>query len=134
VREKVDTVLAQRLGRLSPRIQRRLSRQPPIVIDGQRLEADVQLMLSLRAFLGEPAWDEHLTVERARELTRQEAFLARGTRTVPVGAVEDLSVDGLPARRYTSAEPGEKPLLLYLHGGGFVVGDLDTHDAPCRML
>ena len=70
---------------------------------------------------------------RAR-LTREEAFLARGTRIVPVGAVEDLTVEGLPARRYTSAEPGEKPLLLYLHGGGFVVGDLDTHDAPCRML
>ena len=35
---------------------------------------------------------------------------------------------------YTSAEPGDKPLLLYFHGGGFVVGDLDTHDAPCRVL
>ena len=40
----------------------------------------------------------------------------------------------MPARLYTSAEPGDKPLLLYYHGGGFVVGDLDTHDAPCRVL
>ena len=94
----------------------------------------MQLMLALREYLGEPVWDETLSVERARALTREEAFLARGTRTVPVGDVEDLTVDGLPARLYTSAEPGEKPLLLYLHGGGFVVGDLDTHDAPCRML
>ena len=107
---------------------------PPIVIDGQRLEADVQLMLALREPLGEPVWDEHLSVERARALTREEAAVARGTRTVPVGAVRDLMVESLPARLYTSAEPGEKPLLLYLHGGGFVVGDLDTHDAPCRML
>ena len=134
MRSHVETVLAERLGRLSPRIQRRLSRQPPIVIDGQRLEADVQLMLALRETLGEPVWDEHLSVQRARELTREEAFLARGRRTVLVGAVEDLLVEGLPARKYSSAEPGEKPLLLYLHGGGFVVGDLDTHDAPCRML
>jgi acetyl esterase len=131
---KAEAYIAQRLARLSPRVQRRLSRQAPIVIDGQRLEPDVQLMLALRDVLGTPVWDEHLTVERARELTREEAFLARGTRTVPVGAVEDLMVDDLPARRYTSAEPGEKPLLLYLHGGGFVVGDLDTHDAPCRVL
>ena len=130
----VETVVAQRLGRLSPRVQRRLSRRPPIVIDGQRLEPDVQLMLALREYLGEPVWDETLSVERARRLTREEAALARGTRIVPVGAVEDLTVDGLPARKYSSAEPGEKPLLLYLHGGGFVVGDLDTHDAPCRML
>ena len=130
----VETVVAQRLGRLSPRVQRRLSRRPPIVIDGQRLEPDVQLMLAVRKYLGEPVWDETLSVEQARRLTREEAFLARGTRTVRVGAVEDLTVDGLPARRYSSAEPGEKPLLLYLHGGGFVVGDLDTHDAPCRVL
>jgi acetyl esterase len=91
-------------------------------------------MLALRERLGEPVFDEHLTVERARLLTREEAFLARGTRTVPVGGVEELTVEGLPARMYTSAEPGDKPLLLYLHGGGFVVGDLDTHDAPCRVL
>jgi acetyl esterase len=91
-------------------------------------------MLALREQLGEPVWDESLSVERARELTRQEAFAARGTRTVPVGAVEALEVAGLPARKYVSAEPQDKPLLLYLHGGGFVVGDLDTHDAPCRVL
>jgi acetyl esterase len=134
MKAEVETVVAQRLGRLPARVQRRLSKRPPIVIDGQRLEADVQLMLALREFLGEPVWDEHLSVERARELTREEAFLARGTRTVPVGGVEELTVEGLPARLYTSAEPDSKPLLLYLHGGGFVVGDLDTHDAPCRVL
>ena len=131
---RVETVLAERLGRLPPRVQRRLSRRPPVIIDGQRLEADVQLMLALREVLGEPVFDERLSVQRARELTREEAFLARGTKTVAVGAVEDLFVEGLPARLYSSAEPGAKPLLLYLHGGGFVVGDLDTHDAPCRML
>jgi acetyl esterase len=134
MKDRVETVVAQRLGRLPPRVQRRLSRHPPIVIDGQRLEADVQLMLALRQYIGEPVWDESLSVEQARRLTREEAFLARGTRTVRVGGVEELRVEGLPARLYTSAEPGEKPLLLYLHGGGFVVGDLDTHDAPCRVL
>ena len=126
--------LAERLGRLPPRVQRRLSREAPIVIDGQRLEADVQLMLALRRYLGEPVWDEHLDVETGRRLTREEAALARGTVHVAVGAVEDLRVAGMNARRYVSAEPGEKPTLLYFHGGGFVVGDLDTHDAPCRVL
>jgi acetyl esterase len=130
---KERTLLAQWFGRLPPRVQRRLAGRP-IVLDGQRLEADVQLMLALRRWLGEPVWDENLSVERARELTREETFVARGTRTVPVGGVEDLRVEGMPARLYRSAEPGEKPLMLYYHGGGFVVGDLDTHDAPCRVL
>jgi acetyl esterase len=131
---KERTLLAQWFGRLPPRVQRRLSGRPPIVLDGQRLEADVQLMLALREWLGEPVWDEHLSVQRARELTREESFVARGTRTVPVGGVQDVRVERMAARLYTSAEPGEKPLLLYYHGGGFVVGDLDTHDAPCRVL
>jgi len=134
VRQQLETAIAERLGRLPPRVQRRLSRQLPVVIDGQRLAADVQLMLSLRPILGEPIYDEHLSVETARRLTREEAATAAGRRKVPVGAVEELTVDGLKARRYVCAEPGPKPTLLYLHGGGFVVGDLDTHDAPCRVL
>jgi acetyl esterase len=131
---RLEAVVAERLGRLPPRVQRRLSRRPPIIIDGQRLAPDVQLMLALREVLGEPVWDERLSVEQARALTREEAALARGTRQIPVAAVEALTVDGLPARRYRSAEPDTDTTLLYLHGGGFVVGDLDTHDAPCRML
>jgi acetyl esterase len=131
---RAEAALAQRLGQLPPRVQRRLSGAPPIIIDGQRLEADVQLMLALREVLGTPVWNERLGVERARRLTREEAFVARGTRAVRIGGVRDLTVEGLPARLYTSAEPGAKPLLLYLHGGGFVVGDLETHDAPCRVL
>jgi acetyl esterase len=131
---RAETIVAERRGGVSPPGPRRRSGRPPLVKYTHPPARDVQLMLALRERLGEPVWDERLTVERARELTREEAFLARGTRTVAVGGVEDLTVEGLPARRYTSAEPHEKPLLLYLHGGGFVVGDLDTHDAPCRML
>jgi acetyl esterase len=134
VRDRLEAAIAQRLGRLPARVQRRLSGRPPVIIDGQRLEADVQLMLSLRPILGEPVYDERLGVEEARRRTREEAATAAGPRKVPVGAVEELRVAGLPARRYVSAEPGPKPTLLYLHGGGFVVGDLDTHDAPCRVL
>jgi monoterpene epsilon-lactone hydrolase len=41
----------------------------------------------------------------------------------------------LPARLYVGDEDGiPAPLLVYLHGGGWVVGDLDTHDQPCRFL
>ncbi len=126
--------LAQWAGRLPARLQRRLSGRPPIIIDGQRLEADVQLMLVLREWLGAPVWDDNLTVERARQLIREETVVARGTRTVAVGGVRDLRIGAIPARLYTSAERGDKPLLLYCHGGGFVLGDLDTHDAPCRVL
>lgn len=55
----------------------------------------------------------------------------------PLPRAQDLEVPGaagpLRARLYApSREP--LPLLLYLHGGGFVVGGLDTHDSLCRQL
>ena len=60
-----------------------------------------------------------------------------------VGAVHDFDIPGgagqpVRARAYTPRdEPtraGAWPLLLFLHGGGWVTGNLDTHDAACRAL
>ncbi|NRQ49269.1 alpha/beta hydrolase [Aeromicrobium stalagmiti] len=53
---------------------------------------------------------------------------------VPVGSVEDLTVAGRPARLYRPAGDGPFPTLVFFHGGGFVIGDLDTHDQTCRRL
>jgi acetyl esterase len=51
----------------------------------------------------------------------------------PLARVQGLAVAGRPARLYAaSARP--LPALLYLHGGGFVIGSLDTHDSLCRQL
>ena len=73
---------------------------PPIVIDGQRLEADVQLMLALRErAAASRCGTSTLTVERGRELTREEACRGRAARARCRSAtVEDLTVAGLPAR------------------------------------
>ncbi len=133
--ERTQARLARAFAALPPRVQVKLSRMPPIVIDGQRLEPEVQLLLATRRLIGEPVWDERLSPARARELAREEAAMAAGTRPVAVGRVRELEVAGLPARHYAPPEDtGPRPLLLFWHGGGFVVGDLDTHDAPCRML
>jgi acetyl esterase len=51
----------------------------------------------------------------------------------PLARVEDLEAAGCPARLY--APSGERlPVMLYLHGGGFTIGDLETHDSLCRQL
>jgi len=57
----------------------------------------------------------------------------------PVDRVEDLHVparDGhlMPARLYAPRSAGALPVLLYIHGGGFSVGSLTTHDVLCRQL
>lgn len=64
----------------------------------------------------------------------------RVSRERPAGpdlhAVRDLTVPGdvpVPVRLY---RPGDEPLqlIVYVHGGGFVFGDLDSHDRACRRL
>jgi acetyl esterase len=48
--------------------------------------------------------------------------------------VQDLRTDqGLVVRLYRST-PELRPTVLYLHGGGFVMGDLESHDGMCRRL
>lgn len=56
----------------------------------------------------------------------------------PLARVEDFAIpafDGtsLPARLYAPSH-ASLPVLLYLHGGGFVIGGLETHDSLCRQL
>lgn len=56
----------------------------------------------------------------------------------PVAHVEDRVVPGpageIPVRIYTPEGEGPHPVLVYFHGGGFVLCDLDTHDSTCRSL
>lgn len=53
-----------------------------------------------------------------------------------VASVEDLDAGGVPVRVFRSDEPGPEPgsAVVYLHGGGWVVGGPDSHDPLCRTL
>jgi len=71
--------------------------------------------------------------QRLRDLPRRPVH--------PELRVEDRTIDGpaggVPIRIYwpaTESVPGAAaPVLVYFHGGGFVMGDLDTHDGSCRQ-
>lgn len=52
----------------------------------------------------------------------------------PVGRVVDVDAGGVPARLYRDDTGERRPVLVYAHGGGWVMGDLDTHDGLCRHL
>jgi len=56
----------------------------------------------------------------------------------PVGAVENRTITtpqaNIPIRIYTPTGAGPWPLLMYFHGGGFVMGSLETHDLTCRNV
>lgn len=61
-------------------------------------------------------------------------------KDIECAAVEPLEIPGpagrIPARIYTpsAAAGGPLPALVFFHGGGFMIGDLDSHDSVCRQL
>jgi acetyl esterase len=135
---RAELGVARALARLPLRARRWLSGEPPVVLDGQTLDPDVQLVRALRRRRARHGLCEP-TPAAARARYRREARTFAGEPTA-VGAVRDIMVNGadgaLRARHYAPphADGARAPLLVYLHGGGFVIGDLDTHDEPCRRL
>jgi len=97
---------------------------------------DPQVRALLAQFEGKPPLHV-LPVDVARR-----GFNATTTSMIPPGPPvrsEDRTIDGpggsLPLRIYRpAAEAAARPLVVYFHGGGWVVGDLDTHDPVCRAL
>jgi acetyl esterase len=63
-----------------------------------------------------------------------EAIPAEVGAGPPVATVVDVDAGGVPARLYRDAAGGRTPVILYVHGGGWVMGNLDTHDGLCRHL
>ncbi len=73
-----------------------------------------------------------LTPREARLSYRMGAEILDLPRA-PLARVEDLEAAGRPARLYAPSAD-VLPVMLYLHGGGFTIGDLETHDSLCRQL
>ena len=129
-RERVENEIGRAAMALPPGLQRRLI-GAPIEVDGQRLATDTQLLLRLRELDPRPEYHE-LPVPEARDELDHQAISAAG-RPWPVAEVRSLEAGGRPARLYVPAvERGA--LLVYYHGGGFVLGGLDSHDQTCRFL
>jgi acetyl esterase/lipase len=135
-RDRIAGELVRFLCGRSPRFQRLVAGRP-VVIDGQQLETEIQLLLKLTALSPEPELTTLSPSESRVELHRL-ALALEGPK-VPVGRVESLEVPGpagpIGARLYVpEGELPPLPMLVYLHGGGWVRGDLDTHDNNCRFL
>ena len=123
------------ISQLPPRVLLALAGDDgPLVRDGEPLAPELQLLLSVENRRGVQ------TFSSPADLRRQQSVAAAlgGGRPVDVGKSTDLVVDGaagpIRARHYAPHLAPGAPLLVYLHGGGFVFGDLDTHDAACRLL
>ncbi len=90
----------------------------------------VQEMLHQMAQADGPAMTE-MSPDEARAMYRT----LNATMPSPDGVdVEDLTAGDIPVRVYRVSKDKGQPVLVYFHGGGWVIGDLETHDGPCRQL
>ncbi|MFW6153041.1 MAG: alpha/beta hydrolase [Halobacteriota archaeon] len=76
------------------------------------------------------------TVEAARAAL--DAVLIEDEPTTPVDVVREFEIPvnggGVRVRSYRQTSDEPRPILVYLHGGGWVRGNIDTHDDLCRRL
>ena len=106
-----------------------------MIIEGDAVSLDpiVEKYLREQAALGAPPLSE-LEPEQVRQ-----GLKAAGTGPGPdVHSVEDMEAAGpegpIPVRIYRPSEGKDLPALVYFHGGGWVIGDLDWNDGMCRQL
>lgn len=105
----------------------------PEPVDGGPDPAFAALLADPRMALRRPPPDLPIAVMRSAA----NRFMAQAPRP-PIHATANLSVAGpagpLAVRLHRPSNAPELPVILFCHGGGFLFGDLDTHDAMCRSL
>jgi len=131
VPERRQAIAVRAAGALPAVLAKAIARR-----EGAPLEPDLQVLLRVIARLRWPALESMPVLAAQRESRRESTVLAG--RRVPA-AVRTLAIPSgsgtLAARLYVP--PGAArhgALLVWLHGGGWVLGDLESHDPLCRRL
>ena len=136
--ERLEIAVVRLVGALPAKAKRRIA-GAPIRRDGLELDLDTQVLLKLGERNARPPLTGRTATE-AREELRHSSRVVAGPRT-ELADVLDMTIAGgdgpLRARLFVpeDAQDGMSgSLVVYYHGGGWVAGDLDTHDQTCRLL
>jgi acetyl esterase len=102
------------------------------------LDPQIANILAFLASTGAPTIASG-TAEQARAGFQAGTVGVRNMATLPqVASIEDITVPGgegpRAARVYRPAAEGPVPTMVFFHGGGFVIGDIETHDDHARLI
>jgi acetyl esterase len=132
----ISGITLRSFPRIPDAAKRLLLGRRSITIDGNTLDTTLQLMLAGMTATGLNRLVASPDIAVAREQLRVSA--AGFKQHIPVEAVTNLSIPGpaghMRARHYRPVDGGHQPLLVFYHGGGQVIGDLDVHDDVCRLI
>jgi acetyl esterase len=107
----------------------------PALSDDPAVTLDPRARALLDRLAGRPPADRLPLAEARRAYA---ALVASGGSAPAVAASRDLAIAGpggpIPARLVRAMDRGPAPLVVFLHGGGWTLGDLDTHDRMARSL
>jgi acetyl esterase len=136
--DRLEIATARAVFALPRSVKRRIA-GTPIRRDGLELDLDTQFLIKLDERNPRPPLTSRTPAE-AREELRHSVRVVAGA-PVAITSVRETTIAGadgpLRARLFVGNDaPEENPgaLIVYYHGGGWVAGDLDTHDQPCRLL
>ena len=105
-------------------------------MDRRELHPQVMALLKQAEAMRAPPV-ETLTPHQVRE-AKNPLFFKLGPSPEEVAEVRDVTIPSddyeIPLRIYIPAGEGAFPLFVYFHGGGWLIGNLDTHDSVCRIL
>jgi acetyl esterase len=120
---------------IPPWLKRLLAGGKRVTVDGNTLDPTLQLMLAAQHRTGTGGLSESGDPVVARALMRSSHGVMATHIAVPI---TDFTIPGpespVRARHYRPTIDGAAPLLVFFHGGGFVVGDIESHDGLCRMI
>jgi acetyl esterase len=106
------------------------------IVRSERLHPELRTLLE--AMDAQPAPSLAGQDPATARIGRLDWMKTLGGDPVALGRVENLNIPGtggdVPVRVYANEDGGDHPALIYFHGGGFVFGNLDTHDTMCRAL
>lgn len=101
-----------------------MQRRPPVACD--------DAVAYLRSLPSAALWDQ--TPEERRQEMRREC-LSGGRTQIELASTQSVDAGGVPARLYRPAAPGgERAMLIWMHGGAWMFGDLDCSDAVVRKM
>ena len=137
-RERRERNTLRFVMKLPTRLILRALRQPPIEIDGQILDSQMQLNLVLSKLARKPGLTDLPDAHARRSLAHDaqvHALEVHGvqTRDLSIPADDAHKIGARHYQRETGAS-SSGALIVFFHGGGYVLGDVEMYDSVCRFI